>query len=63
MVIRDSPPSFQAFLTLSLHRQLHNKGLVLIFCIIEFLAMTWYSISYIPFARDAVINAFKSCVG
>ncbi|KAF0312498.1 Vesicle transport protein SFT2A [Amphibalanus amphitrite] len=43
--------------------QLHKKGLVLIFCIIEFVAMTWYSISYIPFARDAVINTFKSCIG
>ncbi|KAF0304549.1 Vesicle transport protein SFT2A [Amphibalanus amphitrite] len=42
---------------------LHKKGLVLIFCIIEFVAMTWYSISYIPFARDAVINTFKSCIG
>ncbi|XP_037083105.1 vesicle transport protein SFT2B-like isoform X2 [Pollicipes pollicipes] len=42
---------------------LGKKGLVLIFCIIEFLAMTWYSISYIPFARDAVLNTFKTCLG
>jgi len=42
---------------------MHKKGLVLIFCIIEFLAMTWYSISYIPFARDAVMKTFQSCVG
>uniref|UniRef100_A0A3P9QJ32 Vesicle transport protein n=2 Tax=Poecilia reticulata TaxID=8081 RepID=A0A3P9QJ32_POERE len=29
----------------------HKKGLAIIFCILQFLAMTWYSISYIPFAR------------
>uniref|UniRef100_A0A3B3RY73 Vesicle transport protein n=1 Tax=Paramormyrops kingsleyae TaxID=1676925 RepID=A0A3B3RY73_9TELE len=27
-----------------------RKGLAIIFCILQFLAMTWYSISYIPFA-------------
>ncbi|XP_037080572.1 vesicle transport protein SFT2A-like [Pollicipes pollicipes] len=39
------------------------KALVLLFCIIEFLAMTWYSISYIPYARDACIKWFESCLG
>ncbi|XP_056422836.1 vesicle transport protein SFT2A isoform X4 [Hyla sarda] len=29
----------------------HKKGLALLFCILQFLAMTWYSISFIPFAR------------
>ncbi|XP_050805160.1 vesicle transport protein SFT2A isoform X4 [Gopherus flavomarginatus] len=28
-----------------------KKGLALLFCILQFLAMTWYSLSYIPFAR------------
>ncbi|XP_075914556.1 LOW QUALITY PROTEIN: vesicle transport protein SFT2B-like, partial [Petromyzon marinus] len=28
-----------------------NKGLTLIFCILQFLALTWYSLSFIPFAR------------
>uniref|UniRef100_A0A671KBH5 Vesicle transport protein n=1 Tax=Sinocyclocheilus anshuiensis TaxID=1608454 RepID=A0A671KBH5_9TELE len=28
-----------------------NKGLALLFCILQFLAFTWYSLSYIPFAR------------
>lgn len=28
--------------------------LALIFIIIQFLAHTWYSLSYIPYARDAV---------
>ncbi|TRY90319.1 hypothetical protein DNTS_018620 [Danionella cerebrum] len=29
----------------------NKKGLAIIFCILQFLAMTWYSISFIPFAR------------
>ncbi|GFY43786.1 vesicle transport protein SFT2A [Trichonephila inaurata madagascariensis] len=37
-------------------------GLVIIFCILQFLAMTWYSISYIPYARNAVIKFFQSCM-
>ncbi|CAJ0955957.1 unnamed protein product [Ranitomeya imitator] len=28
-----------------------KKGLALLFCILQFLAMTWYSLSFIPFAR------------
>lgn len=39
-----------------------KKGLAIIFCILQFLAMTWYSISYIPFARDAVMKCFTSCL-
>ncbi|XP_055745577.1 vesicle transport protein SFT2A-like isoform X2 [Salvelinus fontinalis] len=39
-----------------------KKGLAIIFCILQFLAMTWYSISYIPFARDAVMKVFTSCL-
>ncbi|XP_020640578.1 vesicle transport protein SFT2B [Pogona vitticeps] len=38
-----------------------NKGLALIFCILQFFALTWYSISYIPFARDAVKKCFEAC--
>lgn len=38
------------------------KGLVIVFCILQFLAMTWYSLSYIPFARDAVKKCFESCI-
>lgn len=30
--------------------------------IIQFLAMTWYSLSYIPYARDAAKKCFASCV-
>lgn len=39
-----------------------KRGLALIFCILQFLAMTWYSISYIPFARDAVMKCFTTCL-
>ncbi|XP_046732770.1 SFT2 domain containing 2b isoform X2 [Silurus meridionalis] len=40
----------------------HNKGLVVLFCILQFLALTWYSLSYIPFARDALIKMFSMCL-
>ncbi|XP_075874946.1 vesicle transport protein SFT2A [Nelusetta ayraudi] len=40
----------------------NKKGLAIIFCVMQFLAMTWYSISYIPFARDAVMKCFTTCV-
>lgn len=44
------------FLVLTLVAALHWKkiGLTFVFCIVQFLAMTWYSLSYIPYARDAV---------
>ncbi|XP_015283725.1 PREDICTED: vesicle transport protein SFT2B [Gekko japonicus] len=40
----------------------HNKGLALIFCVLQFFALAWYSISYIPFARDAVKKCFAVCL-
>jgi len=36
---------------------LHNEILCIIFVIIEFLAYTWYTLSYIPYARTAVLKA------
>nr|ACO14955.1 Vesicle transport protein SFT2A [Caligus clemensi] len=41
----------------------HKKGLTVTFCIIQYLAMIWYSISYIPYARDAVIKCFNGLLG
>ncbi|XP_053317310.1 vesicle transport protein SFT2A isoform X2 [Spea bombifrons] len=38
-----------------------KKGLAILFCVLQFLAMTWYSLSYIPFARDAILKCFTSC--
>ena len=46
--------------------QLHNAILAilaLVFIIIQSLAMTWYSLSYIPYARDAVKKTFVACIG
>uniref|UniRef100_A0AC11EQU1 Uncharacterized protein n=1 Tax=Ovis aries TaxID=9940 RepID=A0AC11EQU1_SHEEP len=40
--------------------QWHKKGLAVLFCILQFLSMTWYSLSYIPYARDAVIKCCSS---
>ena len=36
--------------------------LAVIFCIFQFLAFTWYSLSYIPYARDMVRKTITSCV-
>ncbi|KAI8909623.1 vesicle transport protein [Gorgonomyces haynaldii] len=33
--------------------------LTLVLCVVQYFALLWYSISYIPFARDMV----KSCLG
>ncbi|XP_076159475.1 SFT2 domain containing 2b [Alosa pseudoharengus] len=39
-----------------------NNGLALLFCILQFLAFAWYGLSYIPFARDAVMKLFSACL-
>lgn len=39
-----------------------KNGLALLFCVLQFLAFAWYGLSYIPFARDAVIKAFSLCL-
>ncbi|XP_011877274.1 PREDICTED: vesicle transport protein SFT2B isoform X6 [Vollenhovia emeryi] len=49
-------------LTLFAALHLHNPGLALLFIIIQSLAMTWYSLSYIPYARDAVKKTVESCI-
>ncbi|XP_030377583.1 vesicle transport protein SFT2A [Scaptodrosophila lebanonensis] len=41
---------------------LKKAGLTLIFIIIQSLAMTWYSLSYIPYARDAVRSTVSACL-
>ncbi|KAI4456761.1 hypothetical protein MML48_8g00008657 [Holotrichia oblita] len=41
---------------------LKNAGLALLFIIIQSLAMTWYSLSYIPYARDAVKKTLSACI-
>ncbi|XP_001604540.1 vesicle transport protein SFT2A isoform X2 [Nasonia vitripennis] len=49
-------------LTLYAALGLHNAGLALLFIIIQSLAMLWYSLSYIPYARDAVKKTIESCI-
>ncbi|KAI9092566.1 hypothetical protein K1719_027694 [Acacia pycnantha] len=39
----------------------HNKLLTLLAIILEFGALIWYSLSYIPFARSMVSKIFYSC--
>lgn len=41
---------------------LKNAGLALLFIILQSIAMTWYSISYIPYARTAVKKTFTECI-
>lgn len=36
--------------------------LAIVFCVLQFIAMTWYGLSYIPFARDAVKKCCASCM-
>eukprot|EP00049_Salpingoeca_infusionum_P018861 m.359094 g.359094 ORF g.359094 m.359094 type:complete len:182 (+) comp18405_c0_seq1:227-772(+) len=40
-----------------------SVGLAILFAIIQFVAVFWYSISYIPFARSAVKGCARSCMG
>lgn len=42
--------------------QLHKAGLALVFMIIQYFAMLWYSLSYIPYARDAVKKTVEACI-
>ncbi|XP_056157463.1 SFT2 domain containing 2b [Lampris incognitus] len=39
-----------------------NNVLALLFCVLQFLAFAWYGLSYIPFARDAIIKLFSLCM-
>ncbi|XP_030316810.1 vesicle transport protein SFT2B [Calypte anna] len=39
-----------------------KAGLALLFCILQFFALAWYSISFIPFARDAVKKCVSVCL-
>lgn len=52
------------FMILTLVAALYKRSVVLslIFCICQFLAFTWYSLSYIPYARDVVRKTLTSCV-
>ncbi|XP_060067768.1 vesicle transport protein SFT2B-like [Ylistrum balloti] len=49
-------------LTLVCAFALKNTALAIVCCVLQFLALTWYSLSYIPFARDAVKKCFGACL-
>ncbi|XP_033740580.1 vesicle transport protein SFT2B-like [Pecten maximus] len=49
-------------LTLVCAFALKNTALTIVCCVLQFLALTWYSLSYIPFARDAVKKCFGACL-
>ncbi|XP_076445154.1 vesicle transport protein SFT2A-like [Babylonia areolata] len=49
-------------LTLVCAIALRNTALSIVCCVVQFLALTWYSLSYIPYARDVVKKCFSSCV-
>lgn len=50
-----------SFLVLTLFSALYLKktGITFLCCIVQFFAMTWYSLSYIPYARDAVLKVIN----
>lgn len=52
------------FMALTLYSGLYlrKKGLSIIFCICQFFALIWYSISYIPYAREAVKKTLTTFV-
>ncbi|KAI8543098.1 hypothetical protein RHMOL_Rhmol08G0191800 [Rhododendron molle] len=41
--------------------QVHNKVLTLLAIMLEFGALIWYSLSYIPFARSMVSKVVVAC--
>ncbi|KAL8566955.1 hypothetical protein ACOMHN_059755 [Nucella lapillus] len=49
-------------LTLVCALALKNTALTVVCCILQFLALTWYSLSYIPYARDMIKKCFTSCI-
>ncbi|XP_043286554.1 vesicle transport protein SFT2A isoform X2 [Venturia canescens] len=53
---------FSLGMTLFAAIELKKAGLALLFIILQSLAMTWYSLSYIPYARDAVKKTIESCI-
>lgn len=50
-------------ITLVVAFTIKSSILCIVLCIIQYFALMWYSLSYIPFARDAVKAALKGIVG
>ncbi|XP_075215965.1 vesicle transport protein SFT2B [Lycorma delicatula] len=49
-------------LTLFAALWIKKAPLALLFIILQWIAMTWYSLSYIPYARDAVKKTVTTCI-
>ncbi|XP_015247554.1 vesicle transport protein SFT2B-like [Cyprinodon tularosa] len=39
-----------------------NFGLALLFCILQILSFSWYSLSYIPCAREMIMKGVSICI-
>ena len=50
-------------LTLVAAFAIKSPGLVIVCCIFQYLAMVWYGLSYIPYARTAVKNCVRGMMG
>jgi hypothetical protein len=50
-------------LTLIAALELQNPGLTLLMLVIQFAALCWYCLSYIPYGREVVTACFSSTVG
>lgn len=40
-----------------------SVGLVIVCLICQFVAMVWYTLSYVPYGRRAAISTIKGCFG
>lgn len=40
----------------------NGAPLAILCCVLQFFALTWYSLSYIPYARDAAKKCFSACI-
>ena len=52
-----------AVLTLVAALKLRSLILTLLFALVQFFALIWYVLSYVPYARTAVSGAVSSCFG
>lgn len=52
-----------AVLTLVAALKLRSLILTLLFALVQFLALVWYVLSYVPYARTVVSGAVSSCFG
>ncbi|KAL8599266.1 hypothetical protein ACOMHN_007981 [Nucella lapillus] len=49
-------------LTLVFALAVKSTPLAILCCVLQFLALVWYSLSYVPYARDVAKKCFTSCL-